>query len=191
MILYVNACVRDASRTAQLAGYLVEKLGGPVREVRLSELTFPAADRDFLALRDELARKDAFGHPLFARAREFAAADTVVVAAPYWDLSFPAALKQYFEQINVPGVTFVYSPEGIPRSLCRAGRLYYVTTAGGPIFSAEYGYGYVEALAKNFYQIPEIRCVKAEGLDILGADVDAILRRARCGIDRILEGETI
>ena len=38
---------------------------------------------------------------------------------------------EYFEQINVLGITFVYTPEGYPKGLCRAKALYYVTTAGG------------------------------------------------------------
>ena len=44
----------------------------------------------------------------------------------------------------------------------------------------------MEALAKGFWQIPEIRYVKAEGLDIVGADVEDILRGAEAEIDRLL-----
>lgn len=190
MILYINACVRPESRTRRLAEYLLGKLGGEAAELRLSEQRFPRADAAFLSLRDGLIRNGAFSDPLFAPARQFAEADTVVVAAPYWDLSFPAVLKEYFEQINVTGVTFNYSAEGIPMSLCRAKRLYYVTTSGGPILSEEYGFGYVRALARGFYQIPEVRSVSAEGLDVWGADVEAILRRAEDEIDRMLAEKT-
>ena len=59
---------------------------------------------------------------MFSLAKEFAIADTIVIAAPYYDLSFPAMLKQYFEQINVLGVTFTYSDSGIPEGLCKARR---------------------------------------------------------------------
>lgn len=188
MTLFIDACVRKGSRTRRLAEYLLGKLPGPVSTVRVGELRFPPADEAFLARRDALIEKADFSDPLFDLARQFAAADTAVVAAPYWDLSFPAALKQYFEQINVTGITFVYSPEGIPRSLCRAKRLYYVTTAGGPIQSAEYGFGYVRDLARGFYQIPDIRLIRAEGLDIVGADVEGILRRAERTIDELFAG---
>ena len=84
-------------------------------------------------------------------------------------------LKQYFEQINVLGLTFTYSDAGIPQGLCKAKKLYYVTTAGGPVISDEYGFGYVKALAKIFYGIAEVYQIKAEGLDIIGADVEKIL----------------
>ena len=183
MILYINACVREDSRTRRLARRLLDRLGGPVEEARPLDLPLPKADGDFLKLRDSLLARGELDDPLFAPARQFAAADAVVVAAPYWDLSFPAALKQYLEQINVTGITFAYSPEGIPVGLCKARRLFYVTTAGGPILSDTYGFGYVRALAEGFYQIPETRMIRAEGLDLPGTDVEAALRAAECEID--------
>ena len=112
---------------------------------------------------------------MFALARQFAQADDIVVAAPYWDLSFPAVLKQYIEQINVSGVTFRYSEEGIPEGLCKANRLFYITTAGGDFVPDDYGYGYIKALAENFYGIKTVELIKAAGLDIVGADVEQIL----------------
>ncbi len=185
MILYINACVREKSRTRRLAEYLLTKLGGPVREARLSDIAFPAADQKFLDLRDELLGRGELDHSIFEQARLFAAADIIVVAAPYWDLSFPAALKQYFEQVNAIGVTFTYSNDGIPVGMCRAKCLYYVTTAGGPLLSDEYGFGYVKALAEEFYHIPEMKLIKAEGLDIVGADVEAIMRQTERYIDSL------
>ena len=68
--------------------------------------------------------------------------------------------------------------EGVPQGLCRAGRLTYVTTVGGPVLPEEYGYGYVRALAQNFYGIRDVRLLAATGLDIDGADPDAILQTA-------------
>ena len=131
MILYVNACVRKDSRTKQLAEYLLSKLDGEITEVRLSEISFPLQDESFLYRRDQLLADKRFDDPVFDLARQFAAADQIVIAAPYWDYSFPAALKQYLEQVSVIGVTFYYTPEGIPKGLCQAKGLYYVTTTGG------------------------------------------------------------
>ena len=141
----------------------------------LNTIKFPVVDEDFLNRRDRLADHQDFSDPVFDLAKQFAEADDIVIAAPFWDLSFPAVLKQYFEQINVRGITFFYTPEGIPAGLCRAKCLTYITTAGGDFFPEEYGAGYVKALAQNFYGIPEFRLIKATGLDITGADVDAIM----------------
>ena len=178
MILFINACVRKMSRTKELADALLSLRTEPYEEVRLENLSFPVVNEEFLRRRDELIAKRSFDHPLFSLARQFARADEIVIAAPFWDLSFPAALKQYFEQINVLGITFRYTPEGSPAGLCRARRLTYLTTAGGVFLPKQFGYGYVEALARDFYGIPDVRFFSAAGLDIDGADVKAILKSA-------------
>ena len=63
--------------------------------------------------------------------------------------------------------------------MCRAKCLTYVTTVGGNFFPEEYGAGYVKALAQSFYGISEFRLIKATGLDIIGADVDAIINSVK------------
>ena len=42
--------------------------------------------------------------------------------------------------------------------------------------SGDFGFGYVKALANTFYGIEEVYQIKAEGLDIIGADVESILK---------------
>lgn len=189
MILYLNACVRARSRTDRLARHLLSRLKSvgeeTVREIRLEDLVFPKVDEDFINTREELISKGDFDHPMFESAKIFADADSIVIGAPFWDLSFPAALKQYLEQTTVRQITFFYTETGIPQGLCKAKKLYYVTTAGGPVFSDEYGYGYVKALADGYYGIPETKLIKAEGLDMEGSDVEEILRQKEEEIDRM------
>ena len=176
MILYINACVRRESRTQRLAGALLQELGGEVQEVRLEDMTFGISDEAFLDKREQLVEEGKCDHEIFALARQFAAADEIVISAPYWALSFPASLKQYIENVSVNGITFEYTPEGIPSGLCKARKLYYVMTAGGDYAPDEYGYGYIKALAEGYYGITDVRLIKATGLDIIGADVEAILQ---------------
>ncbi|MBQ3791829.1 MAG: NAD(P)H-dependent oxidoreductase, partial [Clostridia bacterium] len=154
MILFVNACVRQASRTKRLAKGLLKKAGRPYEEADLTKIRFPKVDEDYLLLREKLVTAGDLRHPALSLSVQFARADEIVIAAPYWDLSFPALLKQYFEQICVVGITFRYTQDGRPEGLCRARKLTYVTTAGGTAVPEEYGFGYVRALAENFYGIP-------------------------------------
>ena len=182
-ILYVNACVRRESRTRSLAEKLLTKLDGPFEEIRLEDITFPAINEEYLNLRDQFIAKKEFKHPLFDLACQFSEADEIVIAAPYWDFSFPAMLKQYLEQITVVGITFKYSEDGIPIGLCRAKRLFYVTTAGGFYAPEEYGFGYVKALAQIYYGIQDVRKIEALGLDIYGADVNAIMASAAAQLE--------
>ena len=178
-ILFLNACVRPGSRTLELARTLLEKIDGQVEEVRLNEISMSALDLKGMEKRDQAAREKDFSDPVFAAARQFAAADVIVIAAPYWDLMFPAVLKTYLENITVSGVTFRYSEEGRPQSLCRAKALHYVTTAGGFIGQNDFGFAYVKTLAQSFFEIGEVHRYAAEGLDIFGADVQEIMRKAK------------
>ena len=184
MTLFVNACVRSGSRTKRLADRVLSKEDGPVTELRLSEIAFEPTDEAYLLRRDRLIAENRLDDPMFDLARQFASADRIVIAAPYWDLSFPAALKQYLEKISVTGVTFAYSPEGVPRGLCRAGELIYVTSAGGNYAPDAFGFGYVKALAENYYGIRRVRLVQALGLDLDGADPEQILHGSFAEIDR-------
>ena len=177
-ILFVNACIRKNSRTQFLAEQVIRQLNGTVVEVNPATAAEPIISEEFIINRTDATGRMDFADPAYAPARQFAEADIIVVAAPYWDLSFPAILKAYFEQVNVLGLTFEYTDDGLPRGLCKAKKLIYVTTAGGPIISDEYGYGYVKALAQGFYGIADVCQVKAEGLDMIGADVKEILNKA-------------
>ena len=190
MILFINACVRQESRTKRLAEHYLKQQAGPateegtqqqdspVTEVDLQQLHFPEVDDAFLAKRDRLCAEGRFDDPMFDLARQFASADSIVIAAPYWDLSFPAVLKQYLEQVCVVGITFCYSPEGIPQGLCRAKDLIYVTTVGGVQLPFDFGYGYVKALSEGYFGIRDFRLISAAGLDLVGADPEKILEES-------------
>lgn len=181
-ILFINACVRPNSRTMDLAQTLLQTLKGNIQEVRLQDLTMPALDLDGIAKREWAARNNDFSDPVFDLAKQFAVADVIVIAAPYWDLMFPAALKTYFENVIVSDITFRYSPQGRPEGLCKAKMLHYVTTSGGFIGENDFGFSYVQALAQNFFEIPEVKRYAAQGLDIFGADGEKILGDVKIAI---------
>ena len=181
-ILYVDACVnRTTSRTERLARALLERLaagGDQVEELVLEELAIEPLDSASLNERTRLVEAGAFDGPVFDLARQFAQVDEVVFAAPYWDFSFPSKLKVYLEHLCAQGVTFTYSELGIPTGLCRAQRFHYVTTAGGYIGEYDFGYEQVRAICELYFGIPAGTRVAAEGLDIVGNDVEAIMAAA-------------
>lgn len=172
-VLFVNACVREQSRTLLLARHLLSRLSAKVSEIRLEDLDLKPLTKHSLARRDDLLRQGKWEDPSLRHARQFADADCIVIAAPYWDFGFPALLKLYLEAVTVSGITFCYEA-GRPRGLCKAKKLYYITTAGGPILQ-DFGFSYVRSLAENLYGIRETSCIRAENLDMDGADVALIL----------------
>ena len=184
MVLFINGCVREESRTLELAKTVLSKESDEIQEICLYPGGSDGLTAEKLQQRNELLQNKAYDHPMFDWARQFAQADAIVLAAPYWDLLFPTKVRAYLEEITVSGITFRYGTDGIPQSLCKARRLIYVTTAGGSIVH-NFGFAYVEALVKTFFGIEDVRLVKAEGLDIWGADVRAIMEQAKNEIEHL------
>lgn len=176
MNLFINCCPREESRTKKLADALLAKLG-EYEELNLNTAGLSSVDNAALNRRNELLARGNLDAPEFALARQFASADTVVMAAPYWDLSFPSKLKIYIENIYITGIVSCYNEQGMPVGLCKAEKLYYVTTAGGP-YDARYSFDYLQTLCRDYFGIPEVSLVKAEMLDIVGNDADAIVQAA-------------
>ena len=97
--LFVNACAHDASRTLSLCRAYLE--GNPaVEEVRLFERNLAPFDWKMVEQRVALIEKADWGDSMFDLAKQFAAADEIVIGTPYWDLSFPAVLKIYIEHVT-------------------------------------------------------------------------------------------
>ena len=189
--LLIDACVRPESRTRLLAQRVLNRLDGKLETVNLERENIQPLNYERMLARDEAvkneggdaeAEKDGDA-ALLRYARQFAEADAIVFAAPYWDLSFPAMVKNYLEAVTVQGVTFYYNEEGIPQGLCRAKRVFYVETCGGPCEGFNFGFDYVKGLCRMLYGIQEVHCFKAEMLDVIGMDVEAIMKRAMEEID--------
>ena len=176
-VLYINACARKSSRTARLAGALLNKLGGDREEVFLPEAGLVPVNEEIILKRDAAQRTGDYSDALFSYAKQFAAADAIVIAAPYWDLSFPSSLKVYFENIYVQGIVTRFHADGTQEGLCKAKRLYYVTTAGGKL-ETKYGYEYVRTLVTECFGVRETELLSAEMLDIDGFDAEEILAAA-------------
>lgn len=184
-ILFVNACVREISRTKLLANYFLGRISGEVPEVDLNEASIAPLTRTTLGRREKLLKKKQYDDPMFSYAKQFAEADVIVVAAPYWDLSFPAVLKAYLETISVEGITYRHT-RGNTLGLCRAKRLVYITSAGG-IVDYDMGYNYIKVLAQSYFQIPETVCFRAEEMDFGEVSIDTVINQVKAKMDRYLQ----
>ena len=191
-LLFINACVRgERSRTLKLArrfleGYQKAHPDTVITQRDLCAQRLLPQYPEVLAERDELWAAGKLDQPMFEPAREFAAADKIVVAAPFWDLSFPAVLKIYLERISVTDVTFGYDDQGAMVGLCRASKLLYVVTRGGNYAGTdlEMGTPMLRALC-TMYGIPELITLAAEGLDDVRQDKQALLDAALLRADAL------
>lgn len=186
-ILFINACVRPESRTRRLAEKVLEIEEGNVTEVNLENEAIIPLDGRRLEFREKMLELGDISDEMFKYAKQFAQADKIVIAAPYWDLQFPALLKLYLEAITVSGVTFKYGPEGYPSGLCNAKKLIYVTTSGGGIGDFNLGYDYIKLMAQGMFGIGDVRFVSAQNLDIEGNDPEAILAEAMEGVEELVK----
>ena len=179
-ILFINACVRKDSRTLVLAKNVMKDMLGEIVELNLNSENIEPLNTELLEKRDSLLKDGRLDDDMFRYARQFADADEIVIAAPFWDLAFPAKLKIYLEQITVSGITFKYV-EGHPTGLCKAKKLTYITTSGGPIFD-DFGYSYVKTLAKKFYGIEQTQAVRAMNLDVDMISAEELLSKATISV---------
>lgn len=182
-LLYIDGTVRgEDSRTRKLALAVLGQLENSyeIKELALEAEHLCPLDRLSLSRRDELCQRKQFQNPEFRYARDFQQADAIVLAAPYWDFSFPSMVRVYLEHISVNGIVFGYEEDGSVTGLCRAEKLLYVTTVGGFIGEQDFGFLYLKALADRF-GIPQVQRIACEGLDIVGTDVEAKLSEACSG----------
>ena len=186
-ILFVNACMRgNDSRTLSLCKeYFATKTSDVIEEVNLDKLALSPLSGSSAAYRMEKQAKKAWDDPIFTYAKQMVEADEIVIGAPYWDLSFPAALKTYLEHCCVCDITFHYTQEGRTEGLCKSKTLTYITTSGGFIGDKNFGYDYVCGLAEML-SLGKPRFISAEGLDIIGMDIDAQIDKARQAIKELI-----
>lgn len=180
-VLYVDCCIRrEQSRTKRLADAFLSALPS---DCRVEHLDLMAEDlsyfkESYFAQREQLLAAGERDHPRFRYAHQFAEADLIVMAAPFWDLAFPALLKVYIEQVSVDGITFGSTEAGL-RGLCRASHLVFLTTRGGFYTgdAMEMGGRYLAAL-HTFFGIGAYTCIAADGMDVAGFDAEASLAAA-------------
>lgn len=104
-------------------------------------------------------------------AKTIAAADRLVVAAPFWDMSFPATLKAFFENMSLYGVTFEDNGHTCV-GLCKCKKVMYITTRGMDVETGsprEQGSSYLMALS-TLWGLGEVTTVAAKNLDYLSTD---------------------
>ena len=171
-LLFVNCCISQrgtGSRTRTLAdafltAFQASHPGAEVEEVTPETLlALKPFDAKMLDQRDTLAQAGDFSAPVYALAQQFRAADAVVVAAPFWDLSYPAALRTYIEYISAVGLTYHYTDAGCCGD-CAAEHLVYLTSGGDVEREDSVGVVHWRQLAAMF-GIPRFDYVFAGGLD--------------------------
>ena len=182
-ILIIDSCVRrEESRTKQMLDKAVETLKSRHEDWVFETLTLMDMDLKYwntesLKVRDRLLLNGQHDAPQFRLGNQFREADGIVIAAPFWDLSVPAMLKVYIENISADGITFSTSEEGLT-GICKFQWMLFLTTRGGIWEGSdmEMGSPYMEALSR-FFGNGKYYCAAADGTDIVGLDLEEIMEK--------------
>lgn len=131
-LLYVDCCIRGSqSRTRRLAEAFLGALPPTWKTeiLNLPEEGLPYFSGPYFQQRQDLLAAGNREHPRFRYAWQFARQTPLYWLPPLWDLSFPALLKVYIEQVSVEGITFGCGEAGC-YGICHASRMVFLTTRG-------------------------------------------------------------
>ena len=163
-LFYIDSCLRSGSNTKVIADALIDRLSE-----RYEVETIKLSDYDFPVVKDDILNERSSGYvpeEYVQIARKIADTDRLVIAAPFWDMSFPSALKVFFENMSLFNVTFA-SNEKECYGLCKAEKVLYITTRGMNIKTGdemEQATPYIKAISK-LWGLGELYVIAAENMD--------------------------
>ncbi|MBR4958045.1 MAG: NAD(P)H-dependent oxidoreductase, partial [Phascolarctobacterium sp.] len=173
-LLYIDACIRDKeSRTKRIAEPIVTELSNKynVTKLVLNELDLDIVQKDLL----NKGMKGEIPPIVMNWAEQIRDADRIVIAAPFWDMSIPAALKVFIELCSIFDVTFK-SNDKTCYGNCKAEKMLYITTRGMDIKTGdelEQATSYLKALSW-LWGIGPLQVVAAQNMDYVSAkDMEA------------------
>ncbi|MBP5692968.1 MAG: NAD(P)H-dependent oxidoreductase, partial [Bacteroidales bacterium] len=90
----------------------------------------------------------------------------ILIAAPFWDMSFPAVLKCFFEQTSLFDITFTDNGKTCV-GLCKSPKVLYITTRGMDIPDGdprEQATPYLKALG-SLWNLGKLTTISARNMD--------------------------
>ena len=164
-LVVIDACIRgEESRTRRIAEPVIAELAKRYEMTRY-DLTKMALEPLTPA---SYAARMAGDIPAWAleAAKTVAEADRIVLVAPFWDMSFPAVVKVFFEHLSLFGVTFTDNGHSCV-GMCKCEKVMYITTRGMNIPTGdprEQGTTYLHALS-SLWDLGTILTVAAWNMD--------------------------
>ena len=177
-VLYIKANIKNEgeSRTFKVSDSFVEEYKKNNPEDEIITLDLYKENIDFLRA-DDLGKlfgpkdEESKNNSILKYAYEFADADKYIIAAPMWNLSFPAILKAYIDYVSVSGITFKYTAEG-PVGLLNNKKAVHIVSRGGGYDNSPYEMGdrYLRTIL-GFFGIKDIETIAIDNLDVMGVNV--------------------
>ena len=178
-LLYIKANIKNEgeSRTFKVSDSFVEEYKKNNPEDEIITLDLYKENIDFLR-HDDLGKlfgpkdEESKNNSILKYAYQFADVDKYIIAAPMWNLSFPAILKAYIDYVSVSGITFKYTAEG-PVGLLNNKKAVHIVSRGGGYDNSPYEMGdrYLRTIL-GFFGIKDIETIAIDNLDVIGVNVE-------------------
>ena len=154
-ILFINSCYNEErSRTMYLAKKIFEKFDIDSKfdfeEIKIKDLNLLPLSEERLKVRFDLTNKKLFDMDMLTYSKKILSADIVVIAAPFYDFSYPSILKLFIENVSVPNLMYTYTKDGY-EGFARGRKFIYITTRGSELPDSEdFGYLNLDRMFKLF-----------------------------------------
>ena len=160
-MIFINACMRDKdSRTLKLAKSIIR--GHEAETINISELRLMPYTEKSNPTNKPIDEK------YIKLAKKIAECDGLVIAAPFWDMSFPALLKVFLEKLSIQNVMFEDNGKTCS-GIAKCPYMFFITTRGMYIpddSDLEQATPYLKALCQ-LWGIKQFDYVSAYNLDYL------------------------
>lgn len=188
------------SATNRMVAHLLAKLpAGSVQTVNLAETDIQTLDKAavemFIATVFQRQQPNAEQAALFARmmsvVNQVKSARRLVIAYPMYNFSIPARLKDWLDNLVVPGGTFLrYGENGAPQGLMGAHKVLLLQSSGnvysaGPMAQMDFASSYLKSLLGGFLGFASVDTVRAEGTSV--DNREAAVQRACADIDAVYD----
>ena len=183
----------SASATNRMVAHLLSKLPvGSAQTVNLAETDIQPLDKAVLEMsvfqgQQPNAEQTALLARLMSVVNQVKSARRLVIAYPMYNFGIPARLKDWLDNLVVPGETFRYGADGTPRGLMSAHKVLLFQASGsvytdGPMAQMDFASSYLKTLLGGFLGFASVDTIYAEGT---ASNWDVAVQRACAEIDAV------
>ena len=188
------------SATNRMVAHLLAKLpAGSVQTVNLAETDIQPLDKAavemFIATVFQRQQPNAEQAALFARmmsvVNQVKSARRLVIAYPMYNFGIPARLKDWLDNLVMPGETFRFGEDGAPQGLMGAHKVLLLQASGSvysegrPMAQMDFASSYLKTLLGGFLGFASVDTVRAEGTSV--DNREAAVQRACADIDAVYD----
>ena len=187
-----------ASATNLMVAHLLTKLpADSVQTVNLAEADIQPLDKAVLEMftvtlfqgQQPNEEQAALYARLMSVVNQVKSARRLVIAYPMYNFAIPALLKNWLDNLVMPGETFRYGEDGTPKGLMGEHKVLLLQASGsvyseGPMAQMDFASSYLKTLLGGFLGFASVDTVYAEGT---AGNWDAAVQRACGKIDAVYD----